>query len=62
MGGVKTPPPKGGGFGLRLKAGLIGPAADFPTVILSSHFRDFYSLTHSKPDPYDRLALDLLSE
>jgi hypothetical protein len=25
---VNTPPAKAGGFGLRLKAGLIGPSAD----------------------------------
>ena len=29
---VNTPPPKGGGFGLRLKAGLVGHAADSRTT------------------------------
>ena len=27
---VNTPPAKAGGFGLRLKAGSIGPSADYP--------------------------------
>jgi Asp-tRNA(Asn)/Glu-tRNA(Gln) amidotransferase A subunit family amidase len=36
--GVNTPPPKGGGFGLRLEAGLIDPSGRFgqTTLKLSS--------------------------
>ena len=33
---VNTPPPKGGGFGLRLEAGLIGHSADYTTEKSSS--------------------------
>jgi hypothetical protein len=33
---VNTPPPKGGGFGLRLKAGSVGPR---PTGVRSVHVR-----------------------
>jgi hypothetical protein len=37
-GDVNTPPPKGGGFGLRLEAGLIDPSGRFgqTTLKLSS--------------------------
>ena len=45
--GVNTPPPKGGGFGLRLKAGLVGHAADVrPTHSSSSSADGVQSLTH----------------
>ncbi len=33
---VNAPPAKAGGFGLRLKAGLIGRSADYTTVKSSS--------------------------
>lgn len=38
LGAVNTPPPKGGGFGLRLEAGLIDPSGRFvqTTLKLSS--------------------------
>ena len=35
-GQVNTPPAKAGGFGLRLEAGLIGPAADAQTTSKAS--------------------------
>jgi hypothetical protein len=34
FGEVNTPPPKGGGFGLRLEAGLIDPSGRFDQTTL----------------------------
>ena len=45
--GVNTPPPKGGGFGLRLEAGLIGHTADYTTVKSSSGSGGFWFLMYS---------------
>ena len=41
---VNTPPPKGGGFRLRLKAGLVGPMGRL-VPILEIHARGFLVLT-----------------
>ena len=50
---VNTPPPKGGGFGLRLEAGLIDPSGRFSqmTLKLSSGSSGFFFQTSSVTFP-----------